>query len=46
MAQTGVRILFGLRLTLVFQARFATLSGTDRTIYLVAVVFGAAATVH
>ncbi|MFF4038125.1 DUF6328 family protein [Streptomyces sp. NPDC001816] len=43
-AQTGVQILFGFLLTVVFQSRFATLSDTERTIYLVTVVFGAAAT--
>lgn len=43
-AQTGVQILFGFLLTVVFQVRFTTLSDADRTIYLVTVVFGAAAT--
>ncbi|MFE2101633.1 DUF6328 family protein [Streptomyces sp. NPDC059468] len=43
-AQTGVQILFGFLLTVVFQVRFTTLSDADRIIYLVTVVFGAAAT--
>ncbi|MFG2123602.1 DUF6328 family protein [Streptomyces sp. NPDC048710] len=43
-AQTGVQILFGFLLTVVFQVRFTTLSDAERTIYLVTVVFGAAAT--
>ncbi|MFD7923275.1 DUF6328 family protein [Streptomyces sp. NPDC059740] len=42
--QTGVQILFGFLLTVVFTPRFATLSGTDRTIYVVTVVLGAATT--
>ncbi|WP_209270391.1 DUF6328 family protein, partial [Streptomyces sp. NEAU-H3] len=42
--QTGVQILFGFLLTVVFQQRFATLSDTDRTIYVVTVVLGAATT--
>ncbi|GAA2243608.1 DUF6328 family protein [Streptomyces amakusaensis] len=42
--QTGVQILFGFLLTVVFQPRFATLSETDRDIYLATVVLGAAAT--
>jgi hypothetical protein len=43
-AQTGVQIMFGFLLTVVFTPRFATLSGTDKTIYLITVVLGAAAT--
>lgn len=43
-AQTGVQILFGFLLTVVFQQRYATLPGTDRTIYIVTVVLGACAT--
>ncbi|WP_432091539.1 DUF6328 family protein [Streptomyces sp. NRRL F-5630] len=43
-AQTGVQILFGFLLTVVFQQRFPTLSHTDRTIYVVTVVLGAATT--
>ncbi|MEU6443783.1 DUF6328 family protein [Streptomyces sp. NPDC047046] len=43
-AQTGVQILFGFLLTVVFQQRFTTLSDTDRTIYVVTVVLGAATT--
>ena len=43
-AQTGVQILFGFLLTVVFQSRYATLTDTDRTIYIVTVVLGASAT--
>lgn len=43
-AQTGVQILFGFLLTVVFAPRFAELSDTDRTIYVVTVSLGAAAT--
>ncbi|WP_328540711.1 DUF6328 family protein [Streptomyces sp. NBC_00344] len=43
-AQTGVQILFGFLLTVVFQQRFTGLSGTDRGIYTVTVVLGAATT--
>jgi hypothetical protein len=43
-AQTGVQILFGFLLTVVFQQRFTALSDTDRTIYVVTVVLGAATT--
>ncbi|SCD51863.1 hypothetical protein GA0115251_110146 [Streptomyces sp. TverLS-915] len=43
-AQTGVQILFGFLLTVVFQQRFTTLSDTDRMIYVVTVVLGAATT--
>lgn len=41
-AQTGVQILFGFLLTVVFQPRFTDLSPTDRDIYVVTVVAGAA----
>ncbi|WNI20773.1 DUF6328 family protein [Streptomyces sp. ITFR-16] len=41
-AQTGVQILFGFLLAVVFQPRFATLSDTDRTIYVVTVLLGSA----
>ncbi|MEO3977904.1 DUF6328 family protein [Streptomyces sp. CAU 1734] len=43
-AQTGVQILFGFLLTVVFQPRFTTLSDIDRNIYLATVLLGAAAT--
>lgn len=43
-AQTGVQILFGFLLTVVFTARFPELRPTDRTIYIVTVSLGAAAT--
>ncbi|MFI2224487.1 DUF6328 family protein [Streptomyces fradiae] len=43
-AQTGVQILFGFLLTVVFAPRFADLSDVNRTIYIVTVVLGAAAT--
>jgi hypothetical protein len=43
-AQTGVQILFGFLLTVVFQQRFTQLSATDRHIYVVTVVLGAATT--
>ncbi|MGI5400887.1 DUF6328 family protein [Streptomyces sp. CA-135486] len=43
-AQTGVQILFGFLLTVAFQPRFVELSGTDRTIYTVTVLLGAATT--
>ncbi|MEV6651903.1 DUF6328 family protein [Streptomyces sp. NPDC051219] len=43
-AQTGVQILFGFLLTVVFQQRFVELSTTDRNIYVVTVVLGAATT--
>lgn len=42
-AQTGVQILFGFLLTVVFQQRFTALSDTDRNIYTVTVMLGAAA---
>ncbi|MCX4878522.1 MULTISPECIES: DUF6328 family protein [unclassified Streptomyces] len=43
-AQTGVQILFGFLLTVVFQQKYATLEDTDKTIYIVTVVLGAATT--
>ena len=43
-AQTGVQILFGFLLTVVFQPKYATLPDTDQVIYIVTVVLGAAAT--
>ena len=43
-AQTGVQILFGFLLTVVFQQRFTQLSDTDRHIYVVTVLLGAATT--
>ncbi|MFE2233456.1 DUF6328 family protein [Streptomyces sp. NPDC059442] len=43
-AQTGVQILFGFLLTVVFTTRFSELQPTDRTIYIVTVSLGAAAT--
>ncbi|MFR9798446.1 DUF6328 family protein [Streptomyces sp. MS06] len=43
-AQTGVQILFGFLLTVVFTSRFAELGHTDRTIYIVTVILGACAT--
>ncbi|MFJ3662878.1 DUF6328 family protein [Streptomyces sp. NPDC090119] len=43
-AQTGVQILFGFLLTVVFQPKYAQLSGTDQFIYIVTVVLGACAT--
>ncbi|RYJ30075.1 arginine/ornithine antiporter ArcD [Streptomyces sp. L-9-10] len=42
-AQTGVQILFGFLLTVVFQSRFTELSDTDRAIYTSTVMLGAAA---
>ncbi|MER8044530.1 DUF6328 family protein [Streptomyces sp. NPDC094032] len=42
-AQTGVQILFGFLLTVVFTPRFAELSDTDRAIYVVTVSLAAAA---
>ncbi|MDK0517879.1 DUF6328 family protein [Streptomyces sp. ML-6] len=41
-AQTGVQILFGFLLAVVFQPRFAELSDTDRNIYVVTVMLGSA----
>ncbi|MER6347199.1 DUF6328 family protein [Streptomyces sp. NPDC001595] len=43
-AQMGVQILFGFLLTVVFTPTYRDLSDTDRTIYIVTVVLGAAAT--
>ncbi|MGW6461679.1 DUF6328 family protein [Streptomyces sp. NPDC055078] len=43
-AQTGVQILFGFLLAVVFQPRFTSLSETDRNIYLATVLLGAATT--
>lgn len=43
-AQTGVQILFGFLLTVVFQPRFTDLSDTDTNIYLATVVLGAVTT--
>ncbi|MET8687193.1 DUF6328 family protein [Streptomyces sp. NPDC004732] len=43
-AQTGVQILFGFLLTVVFTPRFAELDDTDRTIYIVTVILGSTAT--
>ncbi|MEV8393621.1 MULTISPECIES: DUF6328 family protein [unclassified Streptomyces] len=42
--QTGVQILFGFLLTVVFQQRFGELSDSNRTLYIVTVTLGAAAT--
>ncbi|MFJ9689428.1 DUF6328 family protein [Streptomyces bacillaris] len=41
-AQTGVQILFGFLLAVVFQPRFAELSDADRDIYITTVVLGSA----
>ncbi|MEU3975398.1 DUF6328 family protein [Streptomyces bacillaris] len=41
-AQTGVQILFGFLLAVVFQPRFAELSEVDRDIYVTTVVLGSA----
>ncbi|MFD5269722.1 DUF6328 family protein [Streptomyces sp. NPDC058335] len=43
-AQTGVQILFGFLLTVVFTPRYASLADTDKAIYIVTVVLGACAT--
>jgi membrane protease YdiL (CAAX protease family) len=43
-AQTGVQILFGFLLTVVFQPKYADLADTDKTIYIITVVLGASAT--
>ncbi|MFI8304620.1 DUF6328 family protein [Streptomyces sp. NPDC085927] len=43
-AQTGVQILFGFLLTVVFTPKYEELSDTDQTIYIVTVVLGACAT--
>ncbi|RLV04620.1 hypothetical protein CTZ27_09995 [Streptomyces griseocarneus] len=42
--QTGVQVLFGFLLTVAFTPRFTTLGGTDRAIYIVTVLLGAATT--
>ncbi|MEU0785525.1 DUF6328 family protein [Streptomyces sp. NPDC006173] len=43
-AQTGVQILFGFLLTVVFQPTFRQLSDQDQTLYMVTIVLGATAT--
>ncbi|GAA2305237.1 DUF6328 family protein [Streptomyces kunmingensis] len=43
-ALTGVQILFGFLLTVVFTPRFTELSDANRTIYIVTVLLGSAAT--
>ncbi|MDX3234600.1 DUF6328 family protein [Streptomyces sp. ME03-5709C] len=43
-AQTGVQILFGFLLTVVFTPRYQELGTTDHVIYIVTVVLGACAT--
>lgn len=43
-AQTGVQILFGFLLTVVFTPRYQQLAHPDKVIYIVTVVLGAAAT--
>ncbi|MFF9909347.1 DUF6328 family protein [Streptomyces sp. NPDC013457] len=43
-AQTGVQILLGFLLTVVFTPHFQSLDTTDKTIYLVTVVLGSLAT--
>lgn len=43
-AQTGVQILFGFLLTVVFQPTYAHLRHADQMIYIVTVVLGATAT--
>ncbi|MEU3727295.1 DUF6328 family protein [Streptomyces sp. NPDC031705] len=43
-AQTGVQILFGFLLTVVFTPHFQGLSHTDKAIYIATVVLGALAT--
>ncbi|MFG3345685.1 DUF6328 family protein [Streptomyces sp. NPDC048018] len=42
-AQTGMQILFGFLLAVVFQPRFKELNDVDQTIFVVTVAFGAAA---
>lgn len=44
--QTGVQILFAFLLTVAFTPRFATLEPTDKIIYVVTVLLGAATTAH
>ena len=43
-AQTGVQILFGFLLTVVFTPKYGRLGDTDQVIYLTTVVLGASAT--
>ncbi|MEV8045349.1 DUF6328 family protein [Streptomyces griseoluteus] len=43
-AQTGVQILFGFLLTVVFQPKYSQLSSANQIIYIVTVVLGACAT--
>ncbi|AYN44011.1 hypothetical protein D9753_33145 [Streptomyces dangxiongensis] len=43
-AQTGVQILFGFLLTVVFQPKYVRLTDTNQVIYIVTVVLGACAT--
>ena len=43
-AQTGVQILFGFLLTVVFTPKYANLDDADKSIYIVTVVLGACAT--
>ncbi|MEU4095473.1 DUF6328 family protein [Streptomyces sp. NPDC026673] len=43
-AQTGVQILFGFLLTVVFTPRYPQLEPTDKIIYILTVALGAAAT--
>ncbi|MGY1495482.1 DUF6328 family protein [Streptomyces sp. QTS52] len=43
-AQTGVQILFGFLLTVVFTPRYEQLDATEHTIYIITVVLGAATT--
>ncbi|MEU6812545.1 DUF6328 family protein [Streptomyces sp. NPDC046831] len=43
-AQTGVQILFGFLLTVVFQPKYATLEHSNQMIYILTVVLGACAT--
>ncbi|MET7981927.1 DUF6328 family protein [Streptomyces sp. NPDC005281] len=42
-AQTGVQILFGFLLTVVFQPSYRRLSDADQTLYMVTIVLGASA---
>ena len=42
--QTGVQVLTGFLVTLPFQARFATLTGAQRSLYLVVLLLSATAT--
>ncbi|MEU9479324.1 DUF6328 family protein [Streptomyces sp. NPDC048191] len=43
-AQTGVQILFGFLLTVVFYPKYTTLSQTNQAIYIVTVILGACST--